>query len=253
MTSTTSERQTYVLRLADTHLLLGQRLAEWIGHAPALEEELAIANLSLDCLGQARALLTYAGELEGAGRDADALAFLREPEAYCHINLAEQDNGDFATTIVRQVLVDAWRLVLLEALESSSDERLAGIAADALIEARYHWRFSRGWLVRLGDGTRESQTRTTAAVTKLWKFTRELFAADAIDQAMAAAGIGPDLAALRADWDALIDAALAEARLQRPGQSDYRWFGKRGEHTELLGPLLAEMQFLQRTYPGARW
>lgn len=253
MTSTTSERQAYVLRLADTHLLLGQRLAEWIGHAPALEEELAIANLSLDFLGQARALLSYAAELEGAGRDADALAFLREPEDFRHINLAEQDNGDFATTIVRQVLVDAWRLVLLEALQSSSDPRLAGIAAAALIEARYHWRFGRGWLVRLGDGTRESQARTGAALTKLWKYTRELFETDAIDQAMAAAGIGPDLAALRPAWDVLIDSALTEACLERPAQSDYRWFGKRGEHTELLGPLLAEMQYLQRTYPGARW
>jgi len=228
MTSATSDRLIYVLRLADSHLVLGQRLAEWVGHAPALEEELALANLSLDCIGAARLLLDYAAAIEAAGRDADALAFLRDADEFRNLNLTEQENGDFAVTIVRQVFFDAWRLVLLEALTGSGDEQLAAIAAKTLIEARYHWRFSRGWLIRLGDGTAESRRRTEAALTKLWKFTAELFEPDRIDADMAASGIGPDLCALRKPWNLLIDSALAEARLERPGVVDYRWFGKRG-------------------------
>lgn len=251
--STTSDRLGYLLHLADSHLVIGQRLAEWIGHAPALEEELALANLSLDCIGAARLLLDLAAEVEAAGRDADALAFLRDADEYRNLSLVEQENGDFAVTIVRQLLFDAWRLVLLDALTRSSDERLAAIAAKALIEVRYHWRFSRGWFIRLGDGTAESRARIEAALARLWKFTVELFEPDAVDTAMAESGIGPELSSLREAWNDLIDEALAEAGLSRPAAVDYRWFGKRGQHTEALGPLLAEMQHLQRTYPGARW
>jgi len=195
-TETRSEAQQqahchYVLRLADTSLVLGQRLAEWIGHAPALEEDLALANLSLDLIGQARLLLTYAGELEGQGRDEDALAFLRDAPEFLNLALAEQPNGDFAHTIVRQWLIDAWQLEIYGALEHSSDTRLAAIAAKAIRETRYHYRFSSGWLVRLGDGTEESHRRVQESVDALWPFTHELFAADEVDEHLAAEGIEP--------------------------------------------------------------
>jgi ring-1,2-phenylacetyl-CoA epoxidase subunit PaaC len=249
----TPARVRYVLRLGDSSLILGQRLGEWIGHAPALEEDLGLANLALDLIGQARLLLSYAGELEGRGRDEDALAFLREPSEFANVSLAEQPNGDFAATIVRQWLIDTWQLELYQGLTASADARLAAIAAKALKETRYHCRFSAGWLVRLGDGTAESQQRTQRAVDELWRFTDELFAADETDAQMAAAGIAPELGPLKAAWSARIDADLAQAMLTRPVAQPYAWHGKRGVHTEHLSHLLAEMQHLQRTYPGARW
>ena len=251
--SATSEQFRYVLRLADTSLVLGQRLGEWVGHAPALEEELALANLALDFIGQARLLLTYAGELEGRGRDEDALAFLREPAEFLNLTLAEQPNGDFAQTIVRQWLIDTWQLCLYERLAASSDNRLAAIAAKALKETRYHQRFSSGWLVRLGDGTEESRQRVQRALDELWRFTAELFAADPLDEQMQALGIAPSLAELAAEWSARVDADLSAATLRRPAAQPYPWQGKRGVHTEHLGYLLAEMQYLPRSHPGARW
>lgn len=243
----------YVLRLADTSLVLGQRLSEWIGHAPALEEDLGLANLSLDLIGQARLLLTYAGELEGRGRDEDALAFLRDAPEFMNLTLAEQPNGDFAHTIVRQWLIDAWQLEVYGALEHSIETRLAAIAAKALRETRYHHRFSSGWLARLGDGTPESHGRTQRALDELWRFTPELFAADEVDERMSRAGITPALAELAPRWSTRIDADLQAATLTRPATQPYPWHGKRGVHTEHLGHMLAEMQHLQRTYPGARW
>ena len=243
----------YVLRLADTSLVLGQRLSEWIGHAPALEEDLGLANLSLDLVGQARLLLTYAGELEGRGRDEDALAFLRDAPEFLNLTLAEQPNGDFAHTIVRQWLLDAWQLEVYGALEHSSETRLAAIAAKALRETRYHHRFSSGWLARLGDGTPESHGRTQRALDELWRFTPELFAPDEVDERMSRAGIAPALAALAPRWSTRIDADLHAATLTRPATQPYPWHGKRGVHTEHLGHMLAEMQHLQRTYPGAHW
>ena len=243
----------YVLRLADTSLVLGQRLGEWVGHAPALEEDLALANIALDLIGQARLLLSYAAEIEGRGRDEDALAFLRDAPQYCNVSLAEQPNGDFAQTIVRQFLLDAWQLELYEALSASTDARLAEIAAKAVKETRYHLRFSSGWLVRLGDGTAESHARVRQALAALWRFTGELFTPDAVDEAMAAAGVGPTLATLRARWDERLDAVLGEATLERPAAAPYPWHGKRGVHTEHLGHMLAKMQHLPRTYPGAAW
>src|SRR5215471_10155831 len=182
-------RLRYVLRLADTSLVLGQRLGEWVGHAPALEEDLALANLSLDLIGQARLLLTYAGELEGRGRDEDALAFLRDAPDFVNLTLAEQPNGDFGQTIVRQWLIDAWQLEVYEALSPSCDTRLAAIAAKALRETRYHYRFSSGWLMRLGDGTPESQRRAQRALDDLWRFTAELFTPDDVDGRLARIGI----------------------------------------------------------------
>jgi ring-1,2-phenylacetyl-CoA epoxidase subunit PaaC len=243
----------YLLRLADTSLVLGQRLGEWVGHAPALEEDLGLANLSLDLIGQARLLLTYAGELEGKGRDEDRLAFLRDGTDFFNVTLAEQPNGDFAHTIVRQLLLDAWQLELYEELQHSSDERLAAIATKALKETRYHFRYSAGWVVRLGDGTAESKARVQAAFDELWRFTGELFTPDEIDAAMVAQKVAPDLATLKPKWIARIDEVLREATLTRPADIAYPWHGKSGRHTEHLGYLLAEMQFLQRAYPGAQW
>ena len=243
----------YLLRLGDTSLILGQRLGEWIGHSPALEEDLGLANLSLDLVGQARLLLTYAGEVEGEGRDEDALAFFRDAPQFMNHTLAEQPNGDFAQTIVRQVLLDAWQLEMYEALSSSMDTRLAAIAAKALKESRYHFRFSSGWLIRLGDGTEESHRRAQNALNGLWRFTDELFSVDDIDEQMATAGIGPRLAELKSRWETRIDEVLREATLTHPASARYPWHGKRGVHTEHLGHMLTEMQHLQRTYPGAQW
>ncbi len=243
----------YLLRLGDTSLVLGQRLGEWIGHSPALEEDLGLANLALDLVGQARLLLTYAAEVEGRGRDEDALAFLRDAPQFMNLSLAEQPNGDFAQTIVRQVLLDAWQVELYQSLASSADTRLAAIAAKALKESRYHYRFSSGWLIRLGDGTEESHGRAQSAVNDLWRFTDELFAADEVDERMAAAGIAPPLSDLQPRWSAHIDEVVREATLQRPATVRYPWHGKRGVHTEHLGHMLTEMQHVQRTYPGAQW
>jgi ring-1,2-phenylacetyl-CoA epoxidase subunit PaaC len=243
----------YVLRLADTSLVLGQRLGEWVGHAPALEEDLALANIALDLVGQARLLLTYAGEIEGRGRDEDALAFLRDAPEFCNVSLAEQPNGDFGCTIVRQFLLDAWQLELYEALSGSADARLAGIAAKAVKETRYHLRFSAGWVVRLGDGTEESHARVAAALDALWRFTDELLTPDALDDEMTAAGIAPSLTDLRLRWEERVGAVLEEATLKRPAAASYLWHGKRGVHTEHLGHMLAEMQHLPRTFPGVTW
>ena len=243
----------YVLRLADTSLVLGQRLAEWIGHAPALEEDLALANVSLDLIGQARLLLTYAGELEGRGRDEDALAFLRDAPEFFNLALAEQPNGDFAHTIVRQWLIDAWQLEIYAALERGPDTRLAAIAAKAIRETRYHYRFSSGWVVRLGDGTEESHGRMQRALAELWRFTPELFMPDELDERMSRAGIAPSLTELAPCWSARVAEDLRLATLTQPPTQPYPWHGKRGVHTEHLGYLLAEMQHLQRAYPGAHW
>jgi ring-1,2-phenylacetyl-CoA epoxidase subunit PaaC len=243
----------YVLRLADTSLVLGQRLGEWVGQAPALEEDLGLANLALDLIGQARLLLTYAGEIEAEGRDEDALAYLRDAPEFVNLTLAEQPNGDFAHTIVRQWLIDAWQLELYESLGASADTRLAAIAAKALKETRYHYRFSSGWLVRLGDGTAESHARTQQALETLWRFTEELFAPDEIDERVVAAGIAAPLNVAAERWGERVNADLRQATLARPARQPHPWHGKRGVHTEHLGHLLGEMQHLQRTYPGARW
>ena len=243
----------YVLRLGDLSLVLGQRLGEWVGHAPALEEDLALANIALDLVGQARLLLTYAGEVEGLGRDEDDIAFLREHGQYLNPVLAEQPNGDFGQTIVRQVLIDAFQLELYERMTASTDESLAAIAAKAVKEVRYHLRFSRNWLVRLGDGTPESHARVQSALDALWPYTVELFAEDELDRTMADAGVAPRLPDVHAAWARRIDEMLAEATLVRPKDRAHSWHGKRGQHSEHLGYILAEMQHLQRTYPEARW
>jgi len=243
----------YVLRLGDLSLILGQRLGEWVGHAPALEEDLGLANIALDLVGQARLLLTYAGELEGRGRSEDDIAFLREHGEYLNAILAEQPNGDFGQTIARQVLIDAFQLELYERMTTSTDERLAAFAAKSVKEVRYHLRYSGGWLVRLGDGTEESHARVQSALDRLWPYTVELFAEDDLDRQMAERGVAPRLSEVQAAWSARIDALLTAATLSRPKDRPHSWHGKRGQHSEHLGYILAEMQHLQRAYPGARW
>jgi ring-1,2-phenylacetyl-CoA epoxidase subunit PaaC len=242
-----------VLRLADTNLVLAQRLGEWAGHAPALEEDLGVANVSLDLLGQARLLLAHAAGLEGRGRGEDDLAYLREESEYLNLTLVEQPNGDFGDTIVRQCLFDAWQLELYEKLEHSKDDKLAAIAAKGTREALYHLRYSGGWLMRLGDGTAESHGRVEASLARLWPFTNELFDGDDVDRAIAIAGIGPAPESLRDGWSRRIDAVLAAATLARPAAATFGWYGKQGRHSEHLGYLLAEMQSLHRTQPGATW
>ena len=251
--ATIGQRVRFVLRLADTGLVLAQRLGEWVGHAPAIEEDLGFANTALDLLGQARLFLAYAGELEGRGRSEDALAFLRAEADFLNVTLAEQPNGDFGDTIVRQFLLDAFQLELFERLAHSADPHLAAIAAKAVKETRYHLRYSSGWLVRLGDGTPESHARAQAALERVWPYTRELVEADELDREMETAGIAPGFAGIAAAWSQRVDAVFAAATLQRPADVPFAWFGKQGRHSEHLGHLLSEMQYLQRAHPGASW
>jgi ring-1,2-phenylacetyl-CoA epoxidase subunit PaaC len=243
----------YVLQLADACLILGQRLGENVGHAPALEEDLGLANTALDLIGQARLLLNHAGAIEGAGRDEDQLAFLRAESEFRNPTLVEMPNVDFGQIIVRQVLVDAWQMEVYERLQQSTDTRLAGIAAKSLKECRYHLRYSGGWLVRLGDGTEQSRSRAQSALERLWPFTAELFDERDSDRALHAAGIAPAQADIRRGWVARIDDILAESTLTKPAESRFRWQGRRGAHSEHLGYILAEMQYLQRSHPGAKW
>lgn len=242
----------YVLRLGDNGLVLSQRLGAWCGHAPELEIDLALANIGLDLLGQARNFLTYAAELEGEG-DEDTLAFQRDERQFGNLLLVEQPNGNFADTIARQYFIDAWHVALFTRLMQSRDAQLAAIAAKSIKEARYHLRFSRGWLERLGNGTAVSGQKMQQAVNDLWRFTAELFEADEIDLALAAEGIAVDPRSLRDEWEAEVFAGLNEATLSVPQEAAYRSGGRKGLHTEHLGPMLAEMQYLQRVHPGQQW
>jgi ring-1,2-phenylacetyl-CoA epoxidase subunit PaaC len=243
----------YLLRLGDTALVLSHRLSEWVGHAPTLEEELALANVALDLLGQATSLLTRAGEVEGTGRDADALAYLRDAGDYRNALLVEQPNGDFAHTVLRQFCYDAYAVELWQRLARSTDATLAGIAGKAVKESAYHVTHSGEWVIRLGDGTAESARRMAGAIEDLWEFTGELFAVDAVDEATAAAGVAPLVADIEPAWRHRVAAVFADARLEMPTGRWMQSGGKQGRHTEHLGHLLAQMQFLQRAYPGASW
>ncbi len=248
-----SELFTYVCRLGDNALVAGQRLGEWVGHGPELEEEMAMGNFALDYIGQARLFLGYAGEIEGKGRGEDEMAFLRDVLEFRNVLLLEQPNGHFGQTIARQFLFESFYELQLDALCQSGDERLSAIAARAIKEIRYHLRHATQWLIRLGDGTDESHARMQASIDDLWRFTGELFTADEIDRWAAENGAGPDPATLRATWDDKVNATLARATLTRPEQDWMHTGGKQGRHTEHLGYLLADMQFLQRAYPGASW
>ena len=244
---------TYALRLGDDSLIFGQRLGEWCGHAPALEVDLSLTNVALDQVGQATHFLGLAGAIENAGRDADALAFRRDVMDFTNCLLVEQPNGDFAQTIARQFLFSHYQALLFEQMARVKDERFAAIAAKALKEVSYHATLASDWVVRLGDGTEESKARMIAGLDWMWRFADELFVMDDVDAAAIKAGAGVDKAALRAQWDARIDAVLADATLTRPASRRPVLGGREGRHSEHLGHLLTHMQFLQRAYPDATW
>ena len=244
---------TYLLRLGDSSLILSQRLAEWCGHAPELEEDIALTNIALDLIGQARHLLTHAGRVENAGRDEDALAMLRDGTEYHNLLLVEQPNRDFATTITRQLLFDAFHLELQRALTASREPELAAIAGKAVKEVTYHLRHSSAWVIRLGDGTATSHSKMQTALDDLWMYSGEMFEMDELETALAASGVAADRAALRPLWDARVQAVLEEATLKRPDDLWMQSGGLQGRHSEHLGHLLTAMQILQRTHPGAQW
>jgi ring-1,2-phenylacetyl-CoA epoxidase subunit PaaC len=247
----------YLLRLADSDLILAQRLGAWVGHGPALEEDIALTNVGLDLLGQARLWYAYAGEVEsrfaGRGRSEDQLAFLRDSSEFRNLLLVERPNGNYADTMARQFYFDVWHRLLLSELGRSRDARIAEIAAKALKEVRYHAERSADWVIRLGDGTDDSHARMQSAIDGLWMYTGEMFESDSTDEALAADGIGADAGALAAPWHEQVAAVLSEATLTVPTGEWMQSGGKRGVHTEQLGYLLAEMQWLQRAYPGAQW
>jgi len=243
----------YLTQLGDDNVVLGQRLAEYVSNAPELEEDLAVGNLALDHLGVATHLYEYSVAVEGKGRSADDLAFLRTEREFTNLLLVEQPNRDFAHVMARQLFFDAYQLPLWGRLATSSDTTLAGIAARAEKEARYHLRHSSGWVVRLGDGTTESHQRMQAAVDALWHFTGEPFETDNVSRDLARSGVGADGSALRSQWDDTVVTVLTEATLTVPADPYQATGGRSGRHTEHLGLMLAEMQWMQRTYPGLSW
>lgn len=239
--------------MADDSLILGQRLSEWCGHGPVIEEDIAMTNIALDLIGQATSLLEYAAKVEDKGRNADDLAFLRFEHDYFNTQLVEQKNGDFAVTMVRQWIFDSFRFPFYEALQHSADKQLAAIAEKSLKETKYHWKHSSEWIIRMGDGTEESNKRVTDALIQLWKFSDELFYMDEVDRELISLGIGVDLETIRPNFNERIQQVLQEATLQIP---DSKWQlngGRVGRHTEHFGHLLAEMQYMQRTYPNMEW
>ncbi len=243
----------FLLRQADSALLLGHRLSEWCGHAPMLEEELALANMGLDLIGQARLFYAYAGEHDAEGRDEDQLAYLRDAPAWRNLLLCEQPNGDFAATMLRQFFFASYAEPLYRDLSGSADARLAEIAAKAEKEMRYHRRHAGDWVLRLGDGTEESHRRLAAALQELWPFTGEMFEADHVEQDLSARGIVVDPARLKAAWRDGVGETLRQARLELPPATWMQSGGRSGRHSEYLGHMLAGMQFLPRAYPGASW
>lgn len=243
----------YTLRLADNALVLGHRVSEWCGHAPMIEEDISLTNVALDLIGQARMLYAYAGEAEGKGHDEDAFPYLRDADGFRNVLLVEQPNGDFAVTVMRQFLYSAFMLPYWRALMASKDETLAAIAAKAEKEAAYHVRHSAEWVIRLGDGTDESRRRIEEALADLWMYTGELFEVDDADRALIDRGIAVDPATVRGDWERAIDQVFAEAGLARPDDGWMQSGGRGGRHTEHLGHMLSELQYLQRAYPGATW
>lgn len=242
-----------LLRTADDHLILGHRLSEWCGHAPLLEEDLALPNIALDLLGQARALYTYAGSIEGRGRDEDAFAYLRSEREYHNLLLVERPIGDFGHTVLRQLFFSVFMELWWGRALSSSDETLAGIAAKAVKESAYHVRHAAEWVIRLGDGTDESARRMADAMDDLAPYVDEMFRTDTVSETAGGAGIAPSPGALRADWDARIDAILEEACLELPPKVWPVTGGRDGRHGEEMGHLISELQYLQRAHPGATW
>ncbi|WP_170371824.1 1,2-phenylacetyl-CoA epoxidase subunit PaaC [Ruegeria arenilitoris] len=244
----------FLLRMGDNTLILGHRVSEWCGHAPVLEEDIALANTALDLIGQTQMWLGLAGEVQGEGKSADDLAFLRDAWDFRNVLLVEVPNGDFGRTLMRQFLFDAWHSIMLGRLLKSSDDRVAAIAEKASKEVAYHLERSSDTVVGLGDGTEESHRRMQEALDYLWPYVGEMFASDEVDAEMAAAGIAPDPASLREEYDALVRRVLTEATLTIPDSRFAHKGGRDGRmHTEHLGHLLTQMQWLQRAYPGATW
>lgn len=239
--------------MADNNLILGQKLSEWCGHAPELEIDIALTNIALDLIGQSRNLYQYAAELEGKGRTEDDLAYLRDCEDYCNVLLVEQPNEDFAYTIARQFFFDVYNYLLYKELVNSKDEQIAAIAEKSLKEINYHIRFSSEWLIRLGDGTELSHEKMQTAVNDLWDYIGEMTTTDALDNEMMEAGIGADLNKIKPLYFQKVKEIIAEATLTIPTNEPFQKGGKTGKHSEHLGHILTELQWMQRTYPGAAW
>ncbi len=243
----------YCLRLGDNALILGHRLSEWCGHGPILEVDMALTNIALDLVGQARNWLKLAGEVEGEGRSEDDLAYLRQEREYLNVLLVEQPNTDFAYTVVRQFLFDAFNFYLHQKLTKSKDERLAAFAEKALKEVTYHLRYSSEWMIRLGDGTEESHTKTQQALDDLWMYSSEALQADEVDAELVEAGIGVDLSEIQLLVEEKVSTIVQEATLKKPTDTFMQSGGKQGRHTEHMGFILTELQYMQRTYPGLEW
>jgi len=243
---------TYTLRIADSSLILGQRMSEWCSKGPTLEEDIAMSNISLDMFGQANGFYQYAAQLNGL-KSADELAFRRNEREFFNHQLAEQENGNFGSTIVRNFLHDVFNFLFYTQLTNSKDETLSALASKSLKEVKYHLRHSSNWLVRLGDGTAESNAKAQVALEELWMYTGELFEMDTLDTELLNTGIAVDNSALKSDWDTMVNNTIAKAKLIRPEDEYMATGGKKGLHTEYLGFILSEMQYLQRAYPDAKW
>jgi len=243
---------TYTLRIADSSLILGQRMSEWCSNGPTLEEDIAMSNISLDMFGQANGFYQYAAQLDGT-KSADELAFRRNEREFFNHQLVEQENGNFGTTMVRNFLHDVFNFLFYTELSKSKDETLSALASKSLKEVKYHLRHSSNWLIRLGDGTGESNTIVQDALEELWMYTGELFEMDNLDTELLNNGIAVDNSALKLEWDIMVNKTLVKAKLTRPEEAYMATGGKKGLHTECLGFILSEMQFLQRAYPDAKW
>ena len=243
----------YVLALGDDALILGQRLSQWAYRGPFLEEDIALSNISLDMFGRANLLLEYAATLKGNGTTSDELAFKRNEREFSNHIICEQPNGNFADTMVRQFFLDAFYKLFLQKLTNSKDEQLSAIAQKSIKETTYHLRHSSKWIIRLGDGTVESHAKVQSAIDNLWMFSDELFEINEIDKEMVKEKIGVDCSSIKAEWDKIIDEVLVEATLKRPEDTHMTTGGREGIHTEHLGHLLSDMQYLQRAYPDAKW
>ncbi len=243
----------YTLHLADNVLILGHRNSEWCGHGPVLEQDIAITNISLDLIGQARNFYQYAASLQGNGATEDTLAYLRDVTAFKNLLIAELPNGNWANTIARQFFFSTYQYYLYQQLQHSHNAELAAIAEKSLKEVTYHVRWSSEWVIRLGDGTDESKEKMQQAINDAWNYTGEAFIAAPYEETILQAGIGADLQRMQQQWQERVDQVLAEATLTKPDNSWSQKGGKTGIHTEHLGYILAEMQYLQRAYPGAEW
>ncbi len=253
MMKTENQLLEYVLRIADNALIYGQRLSEWCGHGPALEEDIALSNTALDYLGQATSLLKYAAEIEGKGKDEDVLAFHRDVTEFKNLLITELPNGNYANTIARQFFFSSWYLLFLEKLQSSSNEFLNGFAQKSIKELRYHVQHASDWMLRMGDGTEISHQRLQEAVNYLWEYTPEFFMGDELDKWALENGIGVDLIQLESEWKSKVNSVLSEATIDIPADGWGQRGGRLGKHTEHLGFVLAEMQHMQRSFPDAKW